>query len=80
MASTSPLLSSVASTEAGETTDTAAVVGAAAPDCLTDDEVGGPRRIEAVLTCEGNIDDPDFPDRRQRLFGKLEKVLSNGKS
>ena len=38
------------------------------------------RRTKAILTCEGNIDDPDFPDRCESLFGNLEKVLSNGKS
>ena len=34
--------------------------------------------IQAVLTCQGDIDDPDFPTRCQSIFDKLSKVLDNG--
>ena len=36
-------------------------------------------KIEAVLTCQGDIDDPDFPHRCQAIFDKLSKVLDNRK-
>ena len=36
-------------------------------------------KVEAVLTCQGNITDPDFPDRCQNLFDKLSKLLDNSK-
>ena len=35
--------------------------------------------IQAVLTCQGDIDDPDFPTRCQTIFDKLAKVLDNRK-
>ena len=35
---------------------------------------------QAVLTCSGDINDPDFPDKCQQIFNKLQKVLENGKS
>lgn len=35
---------------------------------------------QAVLTCQGDIDDPEFPKRRDSLFLKLQQVLENGKS
>ena len=35
-------------------------------------------KVEAVLTCQGDIDDPDFPERCQRMFDRLSKVLNNG--
>ena len=34
---------------------------------------------QAVLTCQGDFDDPDFPQKCQELFGKLQKVLDSGK-
>ena len=34
---------------------------------------------QAVLTCQGDFDDPDFPEKCQELFGKLQKVLDSGK-
>ena len=37
----------------------------------------GGERIEAVLTCEGDIDDPDFPQRCSAIFNKLATVLDN---
>jgi len=33
--------------------------------------------VEAVLTCQGDIDDPDFPDRCQKMFNRLSHVLDN---
>ena len=33
--------------------------------------------VEAVLTCQGDIDDPDFPDRCQKMFDRLSQVLNN---
>jgi len=32
---------------------------------------------QAVLTCQGDIDDPDFPDKCQQIFDKLQKVLES---
>ncbi len=32
--------------------------------------------IEAVVTCEGNIHDPDFSERFQILLGNLKTLLS----
>jgi len=32
---------------------------------------------QAVLTCQGDIDDPDFPHKCQHIFDKLSKVLDN---
>merc|ERR1711988_1918493 len=36
-------------------------------------------RVEAVLTCQGDIDDPDFPYRCQKMFDRLSNVLDNKK-
>ena len=36
-------------------------------------------KIQAVLTCEGDIEDPEFPERCQKMFDKLSQVLQNGK-
>ena len=33
--------------------------------------------VEAVLTCQGDIDDPDFPARCQKMFDRLSQVLNN---
>jgi len=34
-------------------------------------------RIQAVLTCQGDIEDPEFPERCQKMFDKLSQVLQN---
>lgn len=34
-------------------------------------------KVEAVLTCQGDIEDPDFPDKCQDIFNKLSKLLDN---
>jgi len=34
-------------------------------------------KIRAVLTCEGDIEDPEFPERCQKMFDKLSQVLQN---
>ena len=36
-------------------------------------------KIQAVLTCQGDIEDPQFPERCQKMFDKLSQVLQNGK-
>lgn len=33
-----------------------------------------------VLTCEGNIEDPTFPFKLQRLVAKLQNLISDGKN
>ena len=35
-------------------------------------------KIQAVLTCQGDIEDPEFPERCQKMFDKLSQVLQNG--
>ena len=35
-------------------------------------------QVQAVLTCQGDIEDPDFPERCQRMFDRLSQVLENG--
>ena len=37
-------------------------------------------KIRAVLTCEGDIEDPEFPERCQKMFDKLSQVLQNGRN
>eukprot|EP00092_Neocalanus_flemingeri_P003325 GFUD01003562.1.p1 GENE.GFUD01003562.1~~GFUD01003562.1.p1 ORF type:complete len:1769 (+),score=395.07 GFUD01003562.1:157-5463(+) len=34
-------------------------------------------KIQAVLTCQGDIEDPEFPERCQKMFDKLSQVLQN---
>eukprot|EP00090_Calanus_glacialis_P004829 TRINITY_DN13613_c0_g1_i3.p1 TRINITY_DN13613_c0_g1~~TRINITY_DN13613_c0_g1_i3.p1 ORF type:complete len:1754 (+),score=367.34 TRINITY_DN13613_c0_g1_i3:202-5463(+) len=34
-------------------------------------------KIQAVLTCQGDIEDPQFPERCQKMFDKLSQVLQN---
>ena len=41
---------------------------------------GAHGRTVAVLTCPGEIDDPNFPQKCSDLFKRLQKVLKNGKS
>ena len=36
-------------------------------------------RVSAVLTCSGNLTDPDFNEKRNALFDRLQNVLCNGK-
>lgn len=36
-------------------------------------------RVSAVLTCSGNLTDPDFNERCNALFDRLQNVLCNGK-
>ena len=37
-------------------------------------------RVQAVLTCSGDIDDPEFPEKCQKMFDRLSQVLHNSKS
>ena len=41
---------------------------------------GAHGRTVAVLTCPGEIDDPNFPQKCSDLLNRLQKVLENGKS
>ena len=36
-------------------------------------------RVSAVLTCSGNLTDPDFNEKCTALFDRLQNVLRNGK-
>jgi hypothetical protein len=36
-------------------------------------------KIQAVLTCQGDISDPDFPEKCRKLFDTLSEVLQNSK-
>ena len=36
-------------------------------------------RVSAVLTCSGNLTDPDFNEKCKTLFSRLQNVLCNGK-
>jgi len=36
-------------------------------------------KIQAVLTCHGDISDPDFPEKCRKLFDTLSEVLQNSK-
>ena len=36
-------------------------------------------RVSAVLTCSGNLTDPDFNEKCNALFDKLRNVCCNGK-
>ena len=36
-------------------------------------------RVSAVLTCSGNLTDPDFNEKCSALFDRLQNVLRNGK-
>ena len=36
-------------------------------------------RVSAVLTCSGNLTDPDFNEKCNALFDRLQNVLCNGK-
>lgn len=41
-------------------------------------EASGPR-AEAVLTCPGEIDDPNFPQQCSQLLNRLQTLLNDGK-
>jgi hypothetical protein len=34
-------------------------------------------KVEAVLTCQGDIDDPGFPTKCEQIFNKLQSLLDN---
>ena len=36
-------------------------------------------RTEAVLTCPGEIDDPNFPQQCSELLNRLQTLLNDGK-
>ena len=36
-------------------------------------------RAEAVLTCPGEIDDPNFPQQCSQLLNRLQTLLNDGK-
>ena len=36
-------------------------------------------KVEAVLTCQGDIHDPGFPTKCQQIFNKLQALLDNSK-
>ena len=36
-------------------------------------------RVSAVLTCSGNLTDPDFNEKCNALFDRLRNVCCNGK-
>ena len=40
---------------------------------------GAGGRTEAVLTCPGEIDDPNFPQQCSLLVKRLQNALENGK-
>lgn len=40
---------------------------------------GKPSRVSAILTCSGNLTDPDFNEKCNALFDRLQTVLCNGK-
>ena len=37
-------------------------------------------RTEAVLTCPGEIDDPNFPQQCSELLNRLQTLLNDGKN
>jgi hypothetical protein len=37
-------------------------------------------RAEAVLTCPGEIDDPNFPQQCSELLNRLQTLLNDGKN
>ena len=37
-----------------------------------------PSRVSAILTCSGNLTDPDFNEKCNALFDRLQNVLCNG--
>ena len=41
---------------------------------------GNHGRTVAVLTCPGEIDDPEFPKQCSELLNRLKKHLENGKT
>ena len=45
----------------------------------TDMKQGPSSRVSAVLTCSGNLTDPDFNEKCNSLFERLQNVLCNGK-
>ena len=48
--------------------------------CLGMARSGGDRgRAEAVLTCPGEIDDPNFPKQCSKLLNRLQTLLGHGK-
>jgi hypothetical protein len=40
---------------------------------------GEDEKIQAVLTCQGDIHDPDFPEKCRKIFDTLSEVLQNSK-
>ena len=47
--------------------------------CETDMKQDPSSRVSAVLTCSGNLTDPDFNEKCNSLFERLQNVLCNGK-
>ena len=47
--------------------------------CKSETDQQTSARVSAVLTCNGNLTDPDFSERCNALFDRLQNVLCNGK-